>query len=377
MNAIGFTPLALAALLAAGAAQAGTAVTTTHVIAVGQVYLEKAIRVRETAARHGDVETVAEAFRKHGAQVQTLVEQQLTRDALKTALARSAKAMKPQDRLVFYFSGFSGQVQEAPALFVQGSGDKPGELLDGSRILPWGELQGWLSGSGAPALFVVMETGPDSTRFCGPWNRPGQVESLTVVCAAPSGMPGKTGELAAALAAGLDGGADGNGDATLTGDELAAWLRRQLRNGASVYQSGPVSRVLGRSKATPLADSGKTLLPGVTAAVLPLIPQPADKLDVFLRTIATQAGDAKVVAGLLQQTGVVAPEGLLPVAVTLTGADEIPRVVQRIEQLGGRVEAHVGHYLYARLAPAALLKLAEQETVWSMATALPNVVPMR
>ena len=146
-------PRALPPILALGltavtsmSAQAGLNMgptVTTHVVTVGQAYLEKAIRVRETGPANAEVQMVAEAFRQHGAQVHALAEEQLNRDALKALLSTVAKAMKPQDSLVFYFGGFSGQANGLPVLFVQGAGDKPDALMDGSHQIALAELHDW------------------------------------------------------------------------------------------------------------------------------------------------------------------------------------------------------------------------------------------
>jgi len=243
-------PLVLALSLAGGAAQAGTGKTpaTTHVVTVGQAYLEKAIRMRDTAPANPDVRLVAEAFRQRGAVVHTLAEEQLTRAALHTLLEQVGKAMKPQDNLVFHFSGFSGPAGDAPVLYVQGTDKAADTVKDGSRQIPLAELRRWLAATGAPSLLMLLDTGPDAARLCGPWAHLGPIQSLTTVCTdLPVTRPDQAGPLATTLSAGLQGPADANSDRQFSGDELAAWLRAHLKGGATVYQTGPVAPVLSAS----------------------------------------------------------------------------------------------------------------------------------
>lgn len=256
-------PLGLALTACVTTAHAGLPpglATTTHVVAVGQAFLEKAIRVRENGSANADVKMVAEAFRERGAQVHTLAEEQLTRDALKALLSTVAKAMKPQDSLVFYFGGFSGQASDRPVLFVQGVSDKPDALRDSSRQIALAELHDWLGATGAGSLLMLLDTGPDAPRFCGPWAKPAHLQSLTSVCAdLPAETPGAAGAFAQTLAAGLQGPADTNADHQYTGDELAGWMRDRLPGGATVFHTGPVKPVLQNVLDKIAADSAKAI----------------------------------------------------------------------------------------------------------------------
>lgn len=359
-------PYALAALALAGLARADAPVT--QVIAVGQTFLEKAIRVRETGEEHAGVRAVAAAFRDAGAQVQTLSEQQLTRPALRQAIQQAAKAMKPQDNLVFYFNGFSAPGKDGPQWFVQGSGGQPQELIDGSRVLPWNELQGWLAATAAPGLLVVLETGAEAARFCGPWADAAHLPSLTVVCA-PHPARAEAADSAKWLVSGLEGGADRDGDHRLSGDELADWLRGKMAGVAS-YQSGPDH----------VAYRPPSLTKAVAQMAAQLPPPPVapkgEKLDALLRALA-DAGDEKTRAALLERDGMRLEQGMIAVEISLAKDEDLPRLQQHLTQLGGRITAQAGKTLHARVAPDQLRRLADSDAVWSMAASRITVAPLK
>lgn len=380
-----FLYLLLVLGLAAGTAQAGLSkapAPTTNVVTVGQAYLEKAIRVRDAAPANPDVRLVAEAFRQRGAVVHTLAEEQLTRAALHALLEQVGKAMKPQDSLVFHFSGFSGQAGDAPVLYVQGTGTAADSVKDGSRQIPLAELRQWLAATGAGTLTMLFDAGPGAAQFCGPWDKPGPIQALTTVCVdLPTGKPGEPAEFSRALAAGLAGPADANGDHRLSGDELAGWLRSQLKTGATVFHTGPVRTLLAIPLEKVAQDAAKALqqpAAGVPAPEAKPAGAPVtavDKLDALLRTLAEQAGDSKALAGLLEKNGLAAGDGRVPVQIAVARDEDLAPVRQQVEKLGGLVEAGVGKYLYVRLAPGQIKAVAEQEQVWSMAASRPTVTP--
>lgn len=371
----------LAFLLGASAGQAGLAQATTHVLAVGQNSLEKAIRIRETGGANPDIAAVANALRPLGAQVATLEAGAVTRDAVKAELARIGQAMKPQDSLIFYFSGFTTTAQGAPALLVQGSGENPGQLFDGSRILPMAELRQWLAATGAPALLMVVDGGPETPGFCAPWPEAGAPPSLTLVCASLPGKPDEAGPIARNLAAGLAGAADSNGDGQFSGDELAAYLRKQTPQGLVALHSGPVAQVTHRPAAALLDPvAGKAILQAAAALPSPKPgagPGPLDKLDSTLRALAELSGNGKAVQDMLSREGMALRDGLIPVELDLADPGKLAEVRERVQSLGGALAAVAGYRLYVALPATALKPLTELPAVWSMSAARPMLRPMR
>ena len=254
----------------------------THAVIVGQSFLEKAIRVREAATRdHPDVALLAAGFRLQGAQVHTLSEQQLTRAALHSTLESIRLTIKPQDSLVLYFAGFSEVAKDGPALFTHAANDGTDSLVDGSRRLPWKELQGWLLGTGAQSITVFLKIGPDAEQFCGPWGSMLAKHALTVLCQTGTGNTNAVDGSIIVLAQALKGEADTDKDGQLSNDELVAWLRRasNVAKGmteVAIFQRGRSAPILALTH--PMnSQGGPTSSQGAPQAVARPLPSATGK----------------------------------------------------------------------------------------------------